>query len=75
MNQNNPCQDCHEPFCYYYREYPECLGSGIPIVSAINGIQAPNFYGLQKPCGLVCPTCKGKRKIIVDCCVFYDGDF
>jgi hypothetical protein len=69
------CDSCTEPYCYYFGECPECLGSGIPMRSAIGGIMAPNFYGLKKPCGLTCPTCKGRKKIIINVCTYYDGDF
>jgi len=75
MNQDNPCYNRQEPYCYYYRICPECLGSTIHMFSVIFGIQAPNYFGLQHPCDLVCQTCKGVGRTIVDIRPNYDGDF
>src|ERR1039458_10796848 len=62
---DNPCDDCQEPYCYYYEKCPDCLGSGISKRYAIGGINSPNFYGLQHPVGLdkLCPTCNGAKII------------
>ncbi len=72
-----PCDGCKEPYCYYFEKCPDCLGSGISIRFAIDGISAPNFYGLQNPVCIdkLCPTCKGLGKIITRYCVYYSGDF
>jgi len=72
---DNPCDTCNEPYCYYYESCPDCLGSGISKRYAINGIDEPNFYGLQHPCNLVCPTCQGHKRVVVSSCPYYEGDF
>lgn len=73
-----PCnRDCDEDYCYVWKTCPDCLGSGISQRFAINGMSAPNFYGLEQPVGIdkMCPTCEGLRRIITWVCRYYDGDF
>lgn len=74
----NPCNlECNADYCYTWQTCPDCLGSGISQRFAINGVNAPNFYGLQRPVGIdkVCPTCGDRRRIITSACEYYDGDF
>ena len=74
----NPCnRDCDEAYCYTWKRCPDCLGSGISKLFAINGISEPNFFGLKHPVGLdkMCPTCGGRKRIITWYCEYYDGDF
>lgn len=73
----DPCYNCEEPYCYYYAQCPDCLGSGISQRFAIGGISEPNYYGLQQPIGLdqLCPTCEGHKIIITESCEYYEGYF